>query len=46
MGDHQVVTWYLDYQHHDGLMVPFIIERESTQTFHPQSCHHGIATVS
>lgn len=33
MGDHQVVTWYLDYQKHEGLMVPSLIERESNETF-------------
>jgi hypothetical protein len=33
MGDHQVVTWYLDYQQHEGLMVPSMIERESNETF-------------
>jgi hypothetical protein len=33
MGDHQVVIWYLDYQQHEGLMLPSLIERESNETF-------------
>jgi hypothetical protein len=33
MGDHQVVTWYLDYQPHQGLMLPSLIERETNETF-------------